>query len=112
MAQNASKAVDGNEDNYWSSCTHTEVDLPNPWWRVDLEKRIAVTHVEIVNRNVYGERLDGFEIRIGDSLKNNGTTSKRCGSQQHIPSNQVKSRSQEKTHFFTIFTRGVIYICK
>ncbi|CAB4045046.1 Hypothetical predicted protein, partial [Paramuricea clavata] len=33
-------------------------------------------------------RLCGFEIRVGDSLENNGTMNPRCGTQQHIPSDQ------------------------
>ena len=108
-SRSASEAVDGDKNNHWLSCTHTAQHKQNPWWRVDLEQRIAVTHVKIVNRNNIGKRLCGFEIRIGDNLKNNGTTSKRCGSQQHIPSNQVntarnfffsKSRPEEKMHFF------------
>lgn len=87
----ASRAVDGNKDRWTSgSCTHTNVET-TPWWRVDLEQRIAVTHVKIVNRAQHGERLCGFEIRIGDSLKNNGTTNPRCGSQQYIRSNQVNA---------------------
>lgn len=86
----ASKAVDGNKNSYYyrGSCTHTNEET-TPWWRVDLEQRIAVTHVKIVNRAQIGKRLCGFEIRIGDSLKNNGITNPRCGSQQYIPSNQV-----------------------
>ena len=87
----ASKAVDGNKNRqYFSgSCTHTDEET-TPWWRVDLEQRIAVTHVKIANRDQIGKRLCGFEIRVGDSLENNGITNPRCGFQQHIPSNQVK----------------------
>ncbi|CAB4032024.1 Hypothetical predicted protein, partial [Paramuricea clavata] len=85
----ASRAVDGNKNRYYSSssCTHT-AEQTTPWWRVDLRQRIAVTHVKIVNRDRIGKRLCGFEIRIGDSLESNGITSPRCGTQQHIPSNQ------------------------
>ena len=96
-SQSASKAVDGNKDKVWLACTHTAVNKQNPWWRVDLEQRIAVTHVKIVNRNVFGDRLNGFEIRVGDSLKNNGITSPRCGSPQRIPPNQVKTHVHD--HF-------------
>ena len=117
--QFASKAVDGNKDNHYASCTHTYHKSSNPWWRVDLEQRIAVTHVKIVNRNSVGERLDGFEIRIGDSLTNNGTTNKRCGSPQRIPSNQVKTHvrnnfsqnqdpKKKRISFLIFLTRHVI----
>ncbi|XP_028402504.1 receptor-type tyrosine-protein phosphatase F-like [Dendronephthya gigantea] len=84
----ASRAVDGKAwKNYNSrSCTHTGEDA-NPWWRVELQQRILVANVKITNRNYHGERLCGFEIRIGDSLRNNGTTNTRCGAQQYIPKN-------------------------
>jgi hypothetical protein len=88
----ASRAVDGNKNRNYknNSCTHTYEET-TPWWRVDLEQRIAVTQVKIVNRDQLGERLSGFEIRIGDSLENNGTTNLRCGTQQYILSDQVIS---------------------
>jgi hypothetical protein len=46
--------------------------------------------VKIKNRNDKGKRLCGFQIRIGDSVENNGNTNMRCGTEQHIPTNQVK----------------------
>ena len=98
----ASRAVDGNSNRYYSgsSCSHTLTDKPTPWWRVDLQQRIAVTHVKIANRaDNLGKRLCGFEIRIGDSLENNGITSPRCGARQHIPSNQVKNVNYKLTLF-------------
>ena len=89
----ALRAVDGNNSNrYYSgrSCSHTLTE-PTPWWRVDLQQRIAVTHVKIANRaDNLGKRLCGFEIRIGDSLENNGTTNQRCRARQHIPNDKVK----------------------
>jgi hypothetical protein len=88
----ASRAVDGKTRRYYSSgsCTHTDKET-TPWWRVDLQQRVTVTHVKIVNRDSYGKRLCGFQVRIGDSLENNGTTNPRCGTQQHIPTNQVNN---------------------
>jgi predicted RNA-binding Zn-ribbon protein involved in translation (DUF1610 family) len=89
----ASRAVDGNPSrNYFGdhSCTHTDEET-TPWWRVDLQQRIAVTHVKIANRNSNGKRLCGFEIRIGDSLENNGITNPRCGTRQHIRTDQVRT---------------------
>nr|XP_024002669.1 fucolectin-4-like [Salvelinus alpinus] len=71
---NAHNAVDGNrESNYHKrSCTHTEQET-NPWWRVDLLDLYRVTAVSITNRgDVVPERLDGAEIRIGNSQENNG----------------------------------------
>ena len=89
----SSRAVDGKTSRSYfggDSCTHTDKET-TPWWRVDLEQRIAVTHVKIVNRDSFGKRLCGFQIRIGDSLENNGTTNPRCGTQQHIPTNKVNN---------------------
>lgn len=87
----ASRAVDGNTNREYRSrsCTHTDEET-RPWLRIDLQQRIAVAHVKIVNRALTGMRLCGFEIRVGDSLENNGTMNPRCGTQQHIPSDQVK----------------------
>ena len=86
----ATRAVDGRTSRYYyyDSCTHTDEET-RPWWRVDLQLRIAVTHVKIANRDALGTRLCGFEIRIGDNSKNNGITNPRCGVRQHIPTNQV-----------------------
>lgn len=87
----ASRAVDGKSTKYYSSgtCTRTDQET-SPWWRVDLGQRVAVTRVKIVNRQSYGKRLCGFEIRIGDSLANYGTTNMRCGTRRHIPNRQVR----------------------
>ncbi|XP_076027603.1 uncharacterized protein LOC143016915 [Genypterus blacodes] len=75
----AYNAVDGNRDPDWSkgSCTHTQNDL-GPWWRLDLGATYKVFSVQIVNRNSNGERLIGAEIRIGNSLDNNGNDNPRC----------------------------------
>ena len=83
----ASRAADGNKNRNYNkkSCTHTDEET-TPWWRVDLQQRITVTQVKIVNRDQLGERLCDFEIRIGDSLENNGTTNLRCETEQDIPS--------------------------
>ena len=58
--------MDGNSSTSWpaKSCTHTNKEN-KPWWRVDLGKEVQVSEVYIVNRNVNGERLSNFEIRVG-----------------------------------------------
>ena len=64
----SSKAVDGNSQTTFASCTHTQqgVDFQNPWWRVDLGQVEPVNEVYIVNRgDCCGERLNPFEIRVG-----------------------------------------------
>ncbi|KAI4889442.1 hypothetical protein NFI96_021255, partial [Prochilodus magdalenae] len=77
----ASAAIDGNRDGVFShgSCTHTSNDH-SPWWRLDLLKQHKVFSIVIVNRqDGVPERLNGAEIRIGDSLNNNGNNNPRCG---------------------------------
>ncbi|XP_030249923.1 fucolectin-like [Sparus aurata] len=71
-------AIDGNRANSYdrASCTHTNNDM-NPWWRLDLRKTHKVFSVKITNRYNYSERLNGAEIRIGDSLENNGNNNPR-----------------------------------
>ncbi|CAB1345504.1 unnamed protein product, partial [Coregonus sp. 'balchen'] len=87
----AHNAIDGNrESNYFKgSCTHTTQET-NPWWRVDLLDVYRVTAVTITNRGyVVPERLDGAEIHIGNSLKNNGINNPRCVVISHIPAGET-----------------------
>ena len=75
----AYNAIDGNRDGSWGhgSCTHTEAHL-NPWWRVDLLQKYKVFSVIITNRkDALPSRLNGAEIRIGNSLNNNGINNPR-----------------------------------
>lgn len=75
----AYNAIDGNRANLWNqaSCTCTNKDL-NPWWRLDLGKTHKVFSVNVTNRgDGFPERLNGAEIRIGDSLDNNGNNNPR-----------------------------------
>ncbi|KAM6960338.1 fucolectin-like [Tautogolabrus adspersus] len=70
----ASNAIDGRRDSSFGdrSCTHTILEA-NPWWRLDLQETHAVTFVKVTNRgDCCAERLEGAEIRIGNSLENNG----------------------------------------
>uniref|UniRef100_A0A3P9CZ86 Fucolectin tachylectin-4 pentraxin-1 domain-containing protein n=1 Tax=Maylandia zebra TaxID=106582 RepID=A0A3P9CZ86_9CICH len=71
----ASKAIDGRRNSFYSNgfCSHTAEDETNPWWRVDLQRSFTITAVKVTNRgDCCAERLDGAEIRIGNSLENNG----------------------------------------
>ncbi|KAM4601258.1 fucolectin-5-like [Polymixia lowei] len=72
-------AIDGNRASNWdlASCTHTQQDL-NPWWRLDLRKTRKIFTINITNRNGVPERLNGAEIRIGNSLEDNGNSNPRC----------------------------------
>uniref|UniRef100_A0A671MKL9 Si:ch1073-376c22.1 n=1 Tax=Sinocyclocheilus anshuiensis TaxID=1608454 RepID=A0A671MKL9_9TELE len=94
----AQNAVDGNsESNYMlGSCTHTAGD--DPWWRVDLREVHKVTRVSITNRgDCCEERIVGAQIRIGNSLENNGNRLQLLVYEQHRP---VKGR------FVNIFLPG------
>uniref|UniRef100_A0A4W5JAN7 Fucolectin tachylectin-4 pentraxin-1 domain-containing protein n=1 Tax=Hucho hucho TaxID=62062 RepID=A0A4W5JAN7_9TELE len=79
----------GRNTNY-GSCTHTAQDT-NPWWRVDLLDVYKVTAVTITNRDEVPERLDGAEIRIGNSLENNGINNPRCVVISHIPAGETNT---------------------
>ena len=60
--------MDGNSaTNYHDgSCTHTQDNVINSWWRVDLGKIEPVSEVYIVNQvNQWFYRLGNFEIRVG-----------------------------------------------
>ncbi|XP_039456213.1 uncharacterized protein LOC120433647 [Oreochromis aureus] len=83
----ASKAIDGRRNSFYTNgfCSHTAEDETNPWWRVDLQRSFTVTAVKVTNRgDCCAERLDGAEIRIGNSLENNGNNNPRCASISHI----------------------------
>ncbi|EDO34462.1 predicted protein, partial [Nematostella vectensis] len=85
----AEHAVDGNRNGRYFdlSCTETKVQS-NPWWRVDLQKSYVILRLFIVNRaDCCNHRLDNFEIRIGDSLENNGNDNPTCGGSYIIPKN-------------------------
>ncbi|XP_071325144.1 uncharacterized protein [Trachinotus anak] len=86
----AYNAIDGNRAPKWedASCTQTDYIL-NPWWRLDLRKTHKVFSVKIVNRDFFSERLNGAEIRIGDSLDNNGNNNPRCAVITHIPASAI-----------------------
>ena len=72
----AYNAIDGNResDYHAGSCTHTNAQT-NPWWRVDLLESYIVTSIIITNRgDCCAERINGAEIHIGNSLKDNGVS--------------------------------------
>ncbi|XP_016356100.1 fucolectin-5-like [Sinocyclocheilus anshuiensis] len=61
-----------------SFCSITLNQL-NPWWRLDLLDYYYIYKVTITNRaDGYSERMTGVEIRIGNSLENNGNNNPRC----------------------------------
>ncbi|XP_063735000.1 fucolectin-7-like [Eleginops maclovinus] len=86
----ASNAIDGNPDSNWEdgSCTHTKNSI-SPWWRLDLRKTHKVFSVKVTNRDEIPERLNGAEIRIGDSLENFGNNNPRCAVITSLPAGGV-----------------------
>lgn len=74
-------AIDGSpsSDYMQKKCSHTGLDI-NPWWTVDLRKRFDVFSIKIINRgDCCEERINGAEIRIGNSLRRDGTTNPSYG---------------------------------
>ncbi|XP_077096484.1 uncharacterized protein LOC143747549 isoform X8 [Siphateles boraxobius] len=89
----AQRAVDGNRDSDWGhgSCSHTNGDR-DPWWRVDLLEVYKVTRVSITNRgDAVAERINGAEIRIGNSLDNNGNNNELAATVVSIPAGETKT---------------------
>ncbi|XP_063049249.1 fucolectin-6-like [Engraulis encrasicolus] len=82
----AYNAIDGNREGIFAqgSCSGTEAHL-NPWWRVDLLLTYKVFSVIITNTVDSPSRLNGAEIRIGNSLDNNGINNPRCAVISSIP---------------------------
>uniref|UniRef100_A0A3Q3LXT0 Fucolectin tachylectin-4 pentraxin-1 domain-containing protein n=1 Tax=Mastacembelus armatus TaxID=205130 RepID=A0A3Q3LXT0_9TELE len=90
----ASKAIDGRRNSFYSSgfCSHTAENEADPWWRVDLQQTYTVTTVKVTNRgDCCAERLGGAEIRIGNSLDNNGNNNPRCAFISHIRAGKTKT---------------------
>ncbi|XP_019641283.1 PREDICTED: uncharacterized protein LOC109482870 isoform X1 [Branchiostoma belcheri] len=80
----ADRAVDGNTDGNWGggSCTHTEDEVGATWW-VDLAKSETIQRVVLWNRrDCCGDRLNPFNIYIGDS--DQITTNPKCGGDHRI----------------------------
>eukprot|EP00058_Branchiostoma_floridae_P019990 XP_002605480.1 hypothetical protein BRAFLDRAFT_92897 [Branchiostoma floridae] len=80
----ADRAVDGNTNGQWSarSCTHTHGQA-NPAWWVDLGHPHIVNRVVIYNRwDCCRERLNPFNIHIGDSAE--VAANPKCGGDHRI----------------------------
>ena len=85
-------AVDGiKETNHQKAkCTHTNNEN-FPWWRVDLGGLARVYSVSITNRgDCCEDRLQNFDIRVGESLKNNGNDNTLCEHVTAIPAGETK----------------------
>ncbi|XP_026104599.1 fucolectin-4-like, partial [Carassius auratus] len=79
----AANAIDGIK--YAPRCSNTDYKL-NPWWRLDLLDSYKIYKVTITNRNdCCLDETAGVEIRIGNSLENNGNNNPRCGVTSLVP---------------------------
>ncbi|XP_059356875.1 fucolectin-like [Carassius carassius] len=91
----AAKAIDGIRyaPGSASSCSITDKEL-NPWWRLDLLDSYYISSVTITNRgDGWLEQTTGVEIRIGNSLENNGNNNPRCGVTSSVPAGSSVSFS-------------------
>ncbi|XDV35095.1 hypothetical protein PO909_005125 [Leuciscus waleckii] len=89
----AQRAVDGNRNSLFSlgSCSHTNADR-DPWWRVDLGEKYKVTRVSITNiGDGSAARINGAQIRIGNSLENNGNNNELAVTVVSIPLGETKT---------------------
>ncbi|XDV35101.1 hypothetical protein PO909_005129 [Leuciscus waleckii] len=89
----AQRAVDGNRNSLFSlgSCSHTNADR-DPWWRVDLGEKYKVTRVSITNiGDGSAARINGAQIRIGNSLENNGNNNELAATVVSIPLGETKT---------------------
>ncbi|XP_051526549.1 uncharacterized protein LOC127425012 isoform X2 [Myxocyprinus asiaticus] len=115
----AQNAIDGNsQSNYMlRSCTHTQIEN-DPWWRVDLLEVYSVTKVTITNRgDCCEERIEGAQIRIGNSLKNNGNDNELASTVSSIPSGGTKTFTFKpiKGQYVNIFLSGrnkILTLCE
>jgi hypothetical protein len=67
LGLDASRAVDGNQSQTqpFESCASTGLDRA-PWWRIDFGTAKKILGGTIWSRNQYPERLDGFQVYIGN----------------------------------------------
>ncbi|XP_068677378.1 receptor-type tyrosine-protein phosphatase T-like isoform X4 [Montipora foliosa] len=87
----SSYAVDGGKGTNVQVCAHTgDAGNTNPFWRVDLGRVEHVAEVRILNRDCCADRLDGAEIRVGDSTAKGGATNHLCATVTHIQEKQEK----------------------
>ncbi|XP_066283060.1 uncharacterized protein [Branchiostoma lanceolatum] len=84
----AGRAIDGNRNTDYDgkSCTRT-TNEPNPWWRVDLGSTKFVDRVVVVNREDSSNRLNGFQVHVGDNSRVMGNPT--CGGAQSVSSRDV-----------------------
>ncbi|CAM5084334.1 unnamed protein product [Eretmochelys imbricata] len=78
---NAQNAIDGSlsANALMGQCTHTHKEW-SPWWRLDLKSEHKIFSVALTNRgDCCKDRINGAEIRIGNSNERGGIKNPRCG---------------------------------
>ncbi|XP_067303746.1 uncharacterized protein [Pseudorasbora parva] len=84
----AEKAVDRGLQQLYTGCSSTLIET-NPWWRLDLRDVYRVSKVVVTNRkHCCAEQINGAEIRIGNSLENNGNNNPICAVIPAIPAGE------------------------
>ncbi|KAG1937877.1 uncharacterized protein LOC120461218 [Pimephales promelas] len=84
----AEKAVDRGFQQLYTGCSST-LNQTNPWWRLDLRHIYRVIKVVVTNRqDCCAEQINGAEIRIGNSLENNGSNNPICAVIPDIPAGE------------------------
>ncbi|XP_077791029.1 uncharacterized protein LOC114605560 [Podarcis muralis] len=110
----AKNAIDGSTStNYMRrSCTHTDIEL-NPWWAVDLKGEFDVSSISITNReDCCADRLDGAEIRIGNSFENGGSANPRCATITSLGAGETRNYNCGgfKGQYVTLTIPGTQYL--
>ena len=81
----ASNAVDGNLYSSHGTCAITKKDSTSPWLLVDLLSEYRILYVRIKNRKQEGyNRSNPFDVRVGNSNQNGGTSNDFCVQQGSI----------------------------
>lgn len=61
-----------------SACCTLTVYQSDPWWRLDLQYKYEIGTIIITARQERSDLTNGAEIRIGNSLENNGNNNPIC----------------------------------
>nr|XP_055053908.1 uncharacterized protein LOC129439160 [Misgurnus anguillicaudatus] len=73
------KAIDGIKYGSPGSFCFASGNQNTPWWRLDLKYRYEIDTIIITARtDCCPDQTNGAEIRIGNSLENNGNNNPRC----------------------------------
>jgi putative membrane-bound dehydrogenase-like protein len=67
----AERAIDGNKSRDWGKggITHTQENMPNPWWEADLGGGHVVDTIRLWSRAGFEDRLGGFTLSLLDDAR-------------------------------------------